>query len=137
MEKVKGLKDQVVNVGKKAKDKLDDIKSKEWAEPTGKALKAAAGVVSVIPGKEHQHTGDRTRDCRKTRRERKCRLCPDSLQHGFQELSCAVQFGSWSKLPGNNASGKLAVMCHVSCLMCHVSHFMTFDISCHLTFHVI
>ena len=46
---MKGFKDQVVNAGKKGKDKLDDIKSKEWAEPTGKALKAAASVVSVIP----------------------------------------------------------------------------------------
>ena len=49
MEKIKGFKDQVVNAGKKGKDKLDAIKSKEWAEPTGKALKAAASVVSVIP----------------------------------------------------------------------------------------
>ena len=46
---MKGFKDQVMNAGKKGKDKLDDIKSKEWAEPTGKALKAAASVVSVIP----------------------------------------------------------------------------------------
>ena len=49
MEKMKQLKDQALNAGKKGKEKLEEIKSQDWAEPTGKALKAAAGVVSVIP----------------------------------------------------------------------------------------
>ena len=49
MEKMKQLKNQALNAGKKGKEKLEAIQSKDWAEPTGKALKAAAGVVSVIP----------------------------------------------------------------------------------------
>ena len=47
MEKVKEFKDQVVGAGKKGKEKLEEIQKKEWAEPTGKALKAAAGVASA------------------------------------------------------------------------------------------
>ena len=49
MEKMKQVKDQALNAGKKGKEKLEAIQSQEWAEPTGIALKAAAGVVSVIP----------------------------------------------------------------------------------------
>ena len=49
MEKAKEFKDQVVDTGKKGKEKLEDIQKKEWAEPTGKALKAAASLVSFIP----------------------------------------------------------------------------------------
>ena len=47
MEKVKEFKDQVVGAGKKGKEKLEEIQKKEWAEPTGKALKASAGVASA------------------------------------------------------------------------------------------
>ena len=49
MEKLKAAKDQVLETGKKGKAKLEEIQEKEWAEPTGKALKAAASVVSLIP----------------------------------------------------------------------------------------
>ena len=49
MEKVKAAKDQVLEAGKKGKAKLEEIQKKEWAEPTGTALKAAASVVSLIP----------------------------------------------------------------------------------------
>ena len=49
MEKMKQVKNQALNAGKKGKQKLKEIKSQDWAEPTGIALKAAAGVVSVIP----------------------------------------------------------------------------------------
>ena len=49
VEKMKSFENQIVNVGKKGKGKLEKIRSSEWAEPTGKALKAAASVVSLIP----------------------------------------------------------------------------------------
>ena len=49
MEKVKEVKDQVLETGKKGKAKLEEIQKKEWAEPTGTALKAAASAVSLIP----------------------------------------------------------------------------------------
>ena len=49
MEKLKAAKDQVLETGKKGKAKLEEIQEKEWSEPTGKALKAAASVVSLIP----------------------------------------------------------------------------------------
>ena len=49
MEKVREVKDRVLEAGKKGKEKLEDVQKKEWAEPTGTALKAAAGVASLIP----------------------------------------------------------------------------------------
>ena len=49
MEKVKAAKDQVLETGKKGKEKLEEIQKKEWAEPTATALKAAASAVSLIP----------------------------------------------------------------------------------------
>ena len=49
MEKVKEAKEKVFETGKKGKAKLEEIREKEWAEPTGIALKAAASVVSLIP----------------------------------------------------------------------------------------
>lgn len=49
MEKAKEVKDQVLEAGKKGKEKLEEIQKKEWAEPTATALKAAANVVSIIP----------------------------------------------------------------------------------------
>ena len=49
MEKLKEAKDQVLEAGKRGKAKLEEIQKKEWAEPTGVALKAAASAVSLIP----------------------------------------------------------------------------------------
>ena len=49
MEKVKAAKDQVLETGKKGNTKLEEIQKKEWAEPTGAVLKAAANAVSLIP----------------------------------------------------------------------------------------
>ena len=42
-------RDQVLEAGNYGKAKLEEIQKKEWAEPTGIALKAAASIVSLIP----------------------------------------------------------------------------------------
>lgn len=49
MEKVKGFGKKVAEAGKTGKSKLDEIRTKDWAEPTGAVLKAAANVASLIP----------------------------------------------------------------------------------------
>ena len=49
MEKVKGFGKKVADAGKTGKSKLDEIRTKDWAEPTGAVLKAAANVASLIP----------------------------------------------------------------------------------------
>ena len=48
-KKMKGVKNQVIKAKTKGKAKLEEIQKKDWAEPTGSALKAAASVVSLIP----------------------------------------------------------------------------------------
>ena len=49
MEKVKGFGKKVAEAGKTGKSKLDEIRTKDWADPTGAVLKAAANVASLIP----------------------------------------------------------------------------------------
>ena len=49
MEKVKGFGKKVADAGKTGKSKLDEIRTKDWAEPTGAVLKAAANAASLIP----------------------------------------------------------------------------------------
>ena len=49
MKKVKGFKNKIAEAGKSGKSKLDTIRAKEWAEPTGAVLKAAANAASLIP----------------------------------------------------------------------------------------
>ena len=49
MEKVKGFGKKVAEAGKTGRSKLDEIRTKDWAEPTGAVLKAAANVASLIP----------------------------------------------------------------------------------------
>ena len=49
MEKVKGFGKKVAEAGKTGKSKLDEIRTKDWAEPTGAVLKAAANIAGLIP----------------------------------------------------------------------------------------
>ena len=49
MEKVKGLGKKVAEAGKTGKIRLDEIRRKDWAEPTGAVLKVAANAASLIP----------------------------------------------------------------------------------------
>ena len=49
MEKVKKIRKRVGEAGKTGKSKIDEIRTKEWAEPTGAVLKAAANAASLIP----------------------------------------------------------------------------------------
>ena len=49
MEKMKQLKNQAMNAGQKGRDKSEEIRFQDWAEPTGATLNAAVRVVSVIP----------------------------------------------------------------------------------------
>ena len=49
MEKVKGFGKKVAEAGKTGKSKLDEIRKKEWAEPTGAVLKVAANAASLLP----------------------------------------------------------------------------------------
>ena len=49
MEKIKVFGKKVGKAGKTGKSKIDEIRTKEWAEPTGAVLKAAANAASLIP----------------------------------------------------------------------------------------
>ena len=49
MEQLKGTGKKMALVGKKGKSKLDEIRTKDWAEPTGAVLKAAANIAGLIP----------------------------------------------------------------------------------------
>ena len=49
MEQLKGTGKKMALVGKKGKSKLDEIRTKDWAEPTGAVLKAVANIASLIP----------------------------------------------------------------------------------------
>ena len=49
MEKIKVFGKKVGEAGKTGKSKIDEIRTKEWAEPTGAVLKAAANASSLIP----------------------------------------------------------------------------------------
>ena len=49
MDKVKGFGTKGADAGKTGKNKLDEIRTKDWAEPTGAVLKVAANAASLIP----------------------------------------------------------------------------------------
>ena len=49
MEKVKGFGKKVAEAGKTGKSKIDEIRTKDWAEPTGAVLKTVANAASLIP----------------------------------------------------------------------------------------
>ena len=49
MERVKVIGKKVVDAGKAGKSKIDEIRTKDWAEPTGAVLKAAANAASLLP----------------------------------------------------------------------------------------
>ena len=49
MEKIKVFGKKVGEAGKTGKSKIDEIRTKEWAEPTGAVLKAAANAAGLIP----------------------------------------------------------------------------------------
>ena len=49
MEKIKVFGKKAGKAGKTGKSKIDEIRTKEWAEPTGAVLKAAANAASLIP----------------------------------------------------------------------------------------
>ena len=49
MEKVKAIGKKVADAGKAGKSKIDEIRTKDWAEPTGAVLKAAANAASLLP----------------------------------------------------------------------------------------
>ena len=48
MEKVKRLGKKVAMAGTTGKSRLDEIRRKEWAEPTGAVLKVAANAASLM-----------------------------------------------------------------------------------------
>ena len=49
MDAIKGFGQKLAGAGQAGKSKIEDIRGKEWAEPTGAVLKAAANVARLLP----------------------------------------------------------------------------------------
>ena len=49
MDAIKGFGQKLAGASQAGKSKIEDIRGKEWAEPTGAVLKAAANVARLLP----------------------------------------------------------------------------------------